>query len=134
MNKKAIVVGVLFIMLGIVLGAFGAHALEKVVSDESLLNAFETGVRYQIYHGLAFMIIGFSKFGNKLKGFSFYSMLAGVILFSGSIYLLVLNFMFDGFLPKMIGGITPIGGACLILAWIIVLIKILKEKQLFVEK
>lgn len=134
MSKKAIVTGAVLILLGIILGAFGAHALKDALTDQSFLNSYETGVRYQIYHGFAFLILGFSKLGKRFNGIAFVMMLIGVVLFSGSIYLLVLNNLFDDFLPLIIGVITPVGGACLILAWALVLVKILKEKQLFVEK
>jgi uncharacterized membrane protein YgdD (TMEM256/DUF423 family) len=128
MSKKIILAGVLFLLLGIILGAFGAHALKNTIDDQSLLNAFETGVRYQMYHGLAFLILGLSKLGIRLERAPFILMLIGVVLFSGSIYLLVLNPVIDYVLPEMIGVITPIGGTCLIISWILVFVKILKEK------
>lgn len=128
MSKKIILTGILLVLFGIIFGAFGAHALKNVVEDQKLLDAFETGVRYQMYHGLAFLMLGLSKLGNRIERAPFFLMLLGVILFSGSIYLLVLNPLIDYALPEMIGIITPIGGTCLIISWILVFVKILKEK------
>ena len=134
MSKKITVAGVLLIVVGIILGAFGAHALKDIVEDYQLLDSFETGVRYQMYHGIAFLIVGLSPFGNRLEKAPFILLLIGVLLFSVSIYLLVLNPLMDYVLPDMIGSLTPIGGTCLIIGWIVVLVKFLKEKVLFVEK
>jgi uncharacterized membrane protein YgdD (TMEM256/DUF423 family) len=77
--------------------------------------------------------LGLSKLGNRIERAPFFLMLLGVILFSGSIYLLVLNPLIDYALPEMIGIITPIGGTCLIISWILVFVKILKEKMIYLK-
>src|SRR5690606_4003764 len=88
MDKKIIVTALLFGMTAIILGAFGAHALkEKLTLTE--LATFETGVRYQMYHALFLLFVGVShSISGKTKRLVFYFTVVGVLLFSGSIYLL----------------------------------------------
>ena len=127
MNKKIVLTGAVLIVTAIVLGAFGAHSLEKVLSIEKL-DSFETGVRYQMYHGLAFLILGFNY--EKLGGITFWFfrlLVTGVLLFSGSIYFLSLQDVM-GISLSFLGPITPIGGSLMIIAWIILIILLLKSK------
>ena len=128
MDKKIISTGAIFGMLAIILGAFGAHALKKVLSIEELVT-FETGVKYQMYHALFLLFIGLSSISQKTKKTIYYLVVFGVIFFSGSIYLLATNGHFFSFDFKTIGFITPIGGLLLIIAWGILLINLLKEKR-----
>lgn len=125
MNKNIAVTATLLIALGIVLGAFGAHGLKEVVSAEKVAS-YEVGVRYQIYHGLALLILAFNanKFEEGLRTFLIF-ILAGVILFSGSIYLLAINDLI-AFDLRFLGPVTPIGGVLLIMGWGILLRKFLK--------
>lgn len=116
MNKKIISTGAIIGMLAIILGAFGAHALKKVLSAEQL-TTFETGVRYQMYHALFLLFIGtITELSQKTKKTIYLLTVSGVFLFSGSIYLLATN-SFTSFDFKVIGFVTPIGGLLLILAW-----------------
>jgi uncharacterized membrane protein YgdD (TMEM256/DUF423 family) len=128
MDKKIISTGAIFGMLAIILGAFGAHALKKVLSIEEL-TTFETGVKYQMYHALFLLFIGLSGLSEKAKKTIYYLVVIGVIFFSGSIYLLATNGHFIAFDFKTIGFITPIGGLLLILSWGILLITILKNRN-----
>ena len=134
MNKKVLVSGIVLIILGIILGAFGAHGLKTVVSDANLIAAFETGVRYQMYHGIALLILGLSKIGNLVSKWPFRLVILGVLFFSGSIYLLATAPIFEIDLPKVIAVLTPVGGTILIVSWLMILIKIIREKSIFVEK
>ena len=128
MDKKIISTGAIFGMLAIILGAFGAHALKKVLSLEQL-STFETGVRYQMYQALFLLFIGImTDLSQKTKKIIYNLVLFGVILFSGSIYLLATNTL-TSFDFKVIGFVTPIGGLLLILAWAVLLFNILKKKQ-----
>jgi uncharacterized membrane protein YgdD (TMEM256/DUF423 family) len=128
MDKKIISTGAIFGMLAIILGAFGAHALKKVLSLEQL-STFETGVRYQMYQALFLLFIGImTDLSQKTKKIIYNLVLFGVILFSGSIYLLATNTLIS-FDFKVIGFVTPIGGLLLILAWGVLLFNILKKKQ-----
>ena len=127
MNKSILVAGAILGILGIVLGAFGAHGLEKLV-DGDAVNTFETGVRYQIYHAFFLLIVGGTSFVNlKTKKIVFYLVIIGVLFFSGSIYGLATNEL-SSFDFKTIAMITPVGGLLLILSWVMVLIGIIKNK------
>ncbi|MGB5555951.1 MAG: DUF423 domain-containing protein [Flavobacteriaceae bacterium] len=118
MNKTIFSSAIAFGVLAIVLGAFGAHGLEKLV-DADALDTFETGVRYQMYHALLLLVLSQIAFiPEKLKGTVFYLITLGVLLFSFSIYLLATNTL-TTFDFKTIGFLTPIGGLLLILGWII---------------
>ena len=115
-------------MIAIILGAFGAHALKKILSIEQLAT-FETGVRYQMYHALFLLFIGLIKnMPQKAKKAIYFLVLFGVILFSGSIYLLATNNL-TPFDFKIIGFVTPIGGLLLIMAWMVLLLNIMNKKS-----
>ena len=127
MDRKIISTGAILGMTAIILGAFGAHALKKVLSIEEL-STFETGVRYQMYHALFLMLIGIiNELSQKAKKIIYNLVVFGVLLFSGSIYLLATNSL-TSFDFKVIGFITPIGGLLLILAWGVLLFHTLMKK------
>lgn len=104
--------GALVVGLGVVFGAFGAHALESVLTEDRL-QTFEIGVRYQLIHGLALLAVALAgaHWPGTLLQIAGWSILTGVIVFSGSIYVLVLTGM------KWLGMITPIGGLAMIIGW-----------------
>ncbi len=127
MDKKIISTGAFLGMIAIILGAFGAHALKKVLSMEEL-STFETGVRYQMYHAFFLLFIGMiNDLSQKAKKIIYNLVLFGVLLFSGSIYVLATNSL-TSFDFKVIGFITPIGGLLLILAWVVLLLHFIKKK------
>lgn len=127
MDKKIISTGAFFGMIAIILGAFGAHALKKVLSIEALAT-FETGVKYQIYHALFLVLIGMlNGLSTKAKKIIYNLVVFGVIFFSGSIYLLATNSL-TTFDFKIIGFATPIGGLLLILAWGVLLLNYINKK------
>lgn len=129
MDKKIISTGAIFGMLAIILGAFGAHALKKVLSVEQLVT-FETGVKYQMYHALFLLFVGLAgELSQKTKRTIYNLVVVGVIFFSGSIYLLATNGHFISFDFKTIGFITPIGGFFLILSWGILLWNYIKKQS-----
>ena len=102
--------------LAVVFGAFGAHALKKILSEDQL-KSFETGVKYQMYHTLVLLMIGFNfKLETASEKYMVYSFMAGVILFSFSIYGLVISSAKNKKL-KFLGPITPLGGLFLIIGW-----------------
>lgn len=125
MNKKIISTAAIFGMIAIILGAFGAHALKKVLSAEQLAT-FETGVRYQMYHALFLLFIGTNTIINQKRKKIIYNFtLLGVLFFSGSIYFLATNSL----MPidfRIFGFITPIGGLFLISAWFVLLFDLIK--------
>jgi len=128
MDKKILSTGAILGIIAIILGAFGAHALKKVLSIEQL-STFETGVRYQMYHALFLLFLGLmTQIPQRTKKIIFLLVLIGVILFSGSIYLLATNDL-TSFNFKIIGFVTPIGGLLLILAWCGLLLNIMNKKS-----
>lgn len=128
MSKKVISTAALLGMIAIILGAFGAHALKKVLSTEQLVT-FETGVRYQMYHALFLLFIGLSTtISDKTQKTIYILTVTGTLLFSGSIYFLATNNLTSYDYTK-IGFITPIGGVFLILAWIVLLFDFLKNDK-----
>lgn len=116
MDKKILLIAALLGITAIILGAFGAHALKKVLT-EAQLQSFEIGVRYQMYHALFLLFIGVFTFLNeKERLIIFWLTLSGVLFFSGSIYLLATSGITNLKL-KWLGPITPMGGVLLISAW-----------------
>lgn len=116
-----ITTGAVFGALGIIFGAFGAHALKKIFSDDQLKN-FETGVKYQMYHALLLVIIGFNiQHITSYENLLFYSLTFGILLFSFSIYGLCISSALNKKL-KILGPITPIGGLLLLLGWVVVIL------------
>lgn len=117
MNKRLLVTGSILGLLGVIIGAFAAHGLEKTLGVEEL-STFETGVRYQIYHAILLLIIPSFTLSLKTKKIVWVLLLVGVLFFSGSIYGLATNVM-SSFDFKKIALITPVGGTLLICAWAI---------------
>lgn len=128
MNRTIFNTGILMGVLAIVLGAFGAHGLETLL-DVDALQTFETGVKYQMYHALFLLILaGTGLLPNEKKRLPFYFILAGVFLFSFSIYFLATNTL-TGFDFKTIGFVTPIGGLLLIGGWMVTGYHVWKSKS-----
>ncbi len=127
MNKRIILTGTLFGLLGVVLGAFGAHGVEGKISDASLDN-YKTAVSYQFYHTFAILYLAtFSRARNGLINFSFLAFTVGILLFSGSLYLLSTREITQ-LSSSVLGPITPIGGLCFILGWISLFIATIRHK------
>ena len=88
MHKPSLLAGSLLAMLAVIFGAFGAHYLKTIFTPE-LLSSFETGVKYQMYHSVALLVLGlYAQVSSQSVKVIFGLFLAGIILFSGSIYLL----------------------------------------------
>jgi len=127
MDKKVVATAAILGLTGIVLGAFGAHGLKKLVSPESVL-VFETGVRYQIFHALFLLFVGSSTLvSDKAKKSILYLTVFGVLLFSVSIYFLAINTLVPFDFARF-GWVTPIGGLLLISAWVVLFLHIIKRK------
>ncbi|RKS55828.1 uncharacterized membrane protein YgdD (TMEM256/DUF423 family) [Gillisia mitskevichiae] len=128
MERKYYIAGFVFGLLGIVIGAFGTHGLKPLLSPDSYIS-LETGIKYQIYHSLLLLILGIIiTSGYQLSKAVFYLIVIGIILFSGSIYLLATNDLtiidFKG-----IAFATPLGGSLLIIAWGWLLVQFIKLKK-----
>ena len=128
MSKNVILIAVCLIVVAIILGAFGAHGLKEHITSEKLAS-FETGVKYQIYHGLALLAIGLNadKLSFSLTSFAGF-IITGTLLFSVSIYFLAIQEMV-GMSLKFLGPITPIGGSLLIIGWLIFFVKIIRLRH-----
>ena len=110
--SKLIIVGCLFAFSAVGLGAFGAHFLKSRLSPEDL-EIFQTGVNYQFYHALALLAFGLlAEHRPRLKPWPGYAFIFGIVVFSGSLYLLVLTQI------RILGAITPIGGVAFLVGWI----------------
>lgn len=110
--------------LAVIFGAFGAHALKKNLNEEQL-KSFETGVKYQIYHTIVLLLIGFNfNLEATSEKYMTYSFMAGIILFSFSIYGLVISSAKNKKLT-FLGPITPLGGLLLIIGWCLLFYSIL---------
>ena len=128
MDKKIISSAAFFGMTSIILGAFGAHALKRMLTIDQLAT-FETGVKYQMYQALFLLFIGLTdQLTIKIKKVIVLFAIFGIILFSGSIYLLA-TMSISSIDFKVIGFVTPIGGALLIAAWGILMFHFLKKKR-----
>ena len=129
MEKKWIIIALLFIITAIILGAFGAHALKEIIHENERLVSFETGVRYQLLHGIALLTLPFiaKQFEIDTK-WVFRLLIMGVLFFSCSIYLLTMRDVWQlGGITKILGPITPIGGLLMIIGWSLLLVKIVRK-------
>ncbi|CAA9245827.1 MAG: FIG00018398: hypothetical regulator [uncultured Cytophagales bacterium] len=123
MHKTLLIAGALLGGLGVAIGAFGAHALRETLTQSGRTETFETAVKYQFYHALALLLVGilYGAFPNRSVLNAGYSMLAGVIVFSGSLYILCLTGL------RWLGAVTPIGGVFMIIGWGLLLYGILRN-------
>lgn len=117
-----IIVGSVFAVLAVIFGAFGTHGLKSKVSVEDL-TIFETGVRYQMYHALVIILLGLLAMNPNLNisPLPFVFFVTGIIVFSGTLYLIPLTGL------RWMGAITPIGGFALILGWVFLIYNILNS-------
>jgi uncharacterized membrane protein YgdD (TMEM256/DUF423 family) len=126
-GRTILLFGLLFMASGVLLGAFGAHMLKSSITPD-LLRVWHTGVEYQFYHGLGMIGLGIwaaqrtGATSDKPRGATMCALLfvVGILLFSGSLYLLVLSG------NRTLGMVTPFGGAALVFGWIGWAISLLK--------
>ena len=128
MKKTALGIVALLGALAVVLGAFASHGLKESLEAEQL-NSFQTGIRYQLYHVFFLLIVhllpGISE---KTKSLLYKLVLVGILLFSGSIYLLSTRAV-TGVDISAVGWITPIGGTLLISAWLVLAFRYFSSKS-----
>lgn len=128
-SKIILITASIFGILGVILGAFAAHGLQAILT-ETQLNSFQTGVRYQFYHAFLLLFVGNATFLlPKQKKVIWLLVFIGIILFSGSIYILNLDEYVINTNLKAIAIATPIGGSFLIAAWSYLLVCLLKKEQ-----
>ena len=127
MKNFTLIIGGIYGLLSVILGAFGAHAFKKILSVERL-ESFETGVRYQIYAAFFLLIVGYIlKFETSSEKWISILMIAGAFLFSVSIYFLSFQYYW-GINLKFLGPITPIGGLFMIISWVMLIWYFVKAK------
>ena len=115
--------------LAVVLGAFGAHALKGRL-PESALQTFETGVRYQMFHALALLLVALlaDRLGGTWPLAAGWLFIAGVVLFSGSLYLLSARTLLGIESWRWLGPITPLGGLCFIAGWAALVLAVFRSR------
>lgn len=127
MNRIIILTGSALGLTGVILGAFGAHALENILTSDQL-STYDTGIRYHLIHALLLLFLGLEhRLSVKRKKTIWLLMLIGIVFFSGSIYGLATNDL-SSFDFKKIALITPVGGSLLIIAWILIFISYWSKK------
>jgi uncharacterized membrane protein YgdD (TMEM256/DUF423 family) len=122
MFKIFVAIGGINALIAVALGAFGAHGLEGRLSPD-MIEVFDTGARYHFYHALGMIAVGLVAArlpGSALLNASGWLMLAGIVLFSGSLYVLAATGI------KWLGAITPFGGTAFIVAWLLLVIAVLR--------
>lgn len=120
--QAILIIGCIMMALAVAFGAFGAHALKKKLNAD-MMKVYETGVQYHIAHGLGILIVGtlgHSLTHSTLAVTAGWLLLAGIILFSGSLYVLSLTGV------RKLGAITPLGGLAFIAGWIVLLVAIVQ--------
>jgi uncharacterized membrane protein YgdD (TMEM256/DUF423 family) len=137
MQRKVLITAAIFGMLSVIIGAWSAHGIQSFIPDTDpkklyKIASFKTGVQYQFFHTFLLLFLSlmhYKKWTNKLE-WVFRLTLIGVVLFSGSIYLLALkNELGLTVISNVLGPITPLGGLTLISAWAILLLYAIKMKK-----
>ena len=125
--RNFFLLGIVLCLLSVVLGAFAAHGLKNVISAQSIA-VFQTGVQYQFYHGIALLVLGAAQphlmpSGTQITYAKRAGMLfvIGTVFFSGSLYLIATTGI------KIFGPITPIGGVCFIVGWLLMFLAVVKK-------
>lgn len=123
MQKIALLSGSILAFLAVAIGAFGAHGLQSVLEANQRVDTFETAVKYHMYHALALLLTGvlLQFYSGRLMENSVWLFLAGIVIFSGSLYMLSITNI------RILGAITPIGGLCFLIAWALLIISFWKS-------
>ncbi|MEQ8712595.1 MAG: DUF423 domain-containing protein [Cyclobacteriaceae bacterium] len=123
MQKIALLSGSILAFLAVAIGAFGAHGLQSILEANQRVDTFETAVKYHMYHALALLLTGvlLQYYPGRLMENSVWLFIAGILVFSGSLYILSITNI------KVLGAITPIGGLCFLIAWAMLAISFWKS-------
>jgi uncharacterized membrane protein YgdD (TMEM256/DUF423 family) len=128
MNKRIIITASLLGMLAVVLGAFGAHGVKPKISLEEM-QTWQTAVDYHFYHVFALLFLStFSRVRSRLINISYWFFTVGIVLFSGSLYILAAKSLLDLTQISFIGPITPVGGLCFIIGWTALLLAAIRNR------
>lgn len=130
MHRKYIAIAALLGAFGVALGAFGAHGLQKITTDEKILHGYQTGVQYQLYHVFALLAVAFlsDKISNRFLNWAANCFVTGILLFSGSLYLITILKIQESTALKFAGPVTPIGGVFFIAGWLFLFLSVVKNK------
>ena len=130
-HKTYLAAAAIFGGLGVALGAFGAHGLQRITADESILNSYDTAARYQLIHAVALLGIAAIAERNqdRILRWAANCFIIGIILFSGSLYLLTYFKIQESDAVKILGPVTPVGGLFMIAGWVFLLILALKRRE-----
>jgi len=122
MNKPIIKTASILLAAAVAIGAFGAHGLKSELSEE-MMQIYKTGVEYHFYHALGLLLTGVLSLSiqSKLLKWSAIFLATGIVLFSGSLYVLAITGI------KWLGAVTPLGGLCFIAGWVLLFVSILKK-------
>ena len=128
MSKLFLIIGTILAGLAVGLGAIGAHRLKKIANAE-ILATYHTAVQYQMYHALALILIGImsERIMNSMTDYAGFLFIGGVVLFSGSLYLISSLKVMNKDIPTAVGIMTPVGGLLFILGWLLLLVAIIKK-------
>jgi uncharacterized membrane protein YgdD (TMEM256/DUF423 family) len=128
MSKLFLIIGTILAGLAVALGAIGAHRL-KQIADAETLATYQTAVQYQMYHALALILVGIlaERILNPMTGYAGALFIGGVVLFSGSLYLISSLKVMNKAVPTAVGIMTPVGGLLFILGWLLLLVAIIKK-------
>ena len=129
MHKRFVVTGAVLGAIAVALGAFGAHGLKKIVPAETV-QTFQTGVQYQMYHALALLLTGllYEKCSERFVKIAGILFTIGVILFSGSLYILTTGKVAETTALDKAGMITPLGGLAFIGGWLFLFLAAIRGK------
>ena len=127
--KKYLIIGGVFMVLAVLIGAFGAHGLKAAIGDNT--STFETGSKYHFYHALGIILIALvhHNYPSRLLKYASMLLIAGIVFFSFSLYLLALRDAWNLQNWKFLGPMTPIGGVFFVLGWILFVIGVLKSRM-----
>lgn len=128
MNKQIILTASFFGLLAVILGAFGAHGLEGKISEYHI-GTWKTANQYHFYHTFAMLFLStFSRAKSQSIRVSFIFFTVGILLFSGSLYLLSVRELLGASGLKILGPVTPLGGVCFVVGWIGLFVAALKNR------
>jgi len=128
MNRQIILTASLSGAVAVIFGAFGAHSLKNVLSDDAMA-IWTKGIEYQFYHTFALLFLStFARFRTKLVNFSYWCFTVGIVFFSGSLYLLAAREILQLSFLGLIGPVTPIGGLLLVAGWLLLFFAALKNR------
>jgi uncharacterized membrane protein YgdD (TMEM256/DUF423 family) len=131
MHKSYLASGAFFGAVAVGLGAFGAHGLQNITSDEKIIHGYMTGVEYQIYHSLALLLVGilYEKIPHRFIKWAGFCFIMGIILFSWSLLALTFMKIYEISGISIVGPVTPIGGLFLILGWLFIILGAVKKSS-----